>query len=441
MPSGTLIESIRFGYGPRLEDGILPAAGLDPARLLVQLQDPQKPIPREGLTLTHRLALLAEQRALSQAAKMGGPKENPAQKALQALMAEELNDWVWDAVVTPNGFAERLVNFWANRLTVAYKKGPGVGFLGPYREEAIRPYIAGRFADMLEASAWHPAMLEYLDQAASVGPSSELGKKRKRGLNENYAREFLELHSMGRGYDQHDVTELARLFAGMGYDENGPGLDLMRAEPWNKKILGMVFEPGLDEIARLINFVARRPETAQSVAQALAVHFIADQPPADLVDAMAQAYLQHDTALIPVYEVLLNHPAAADPKFQKLRRPQEYMVATMRVLGLGLDQSEGKNRLRVDKQLNTLGQPAFRAPDPDGWPDTAEAWLSAPSLAARLNWAEMLGRRYGEKAEPAALAAIALGAEARETIQAVGRAEQRWEGVAVLLGSPGMMRR
>lgn len=440
MPPASLIELVRFGYGPRPGEGH-DGAGLDPARLLDQLADAAKPIPRKLLTIRDRLDLLAAQRAAAEAVKAGGARVNEAQKTLRALGVEEVSDWIWDAVMAQNGFAERLVNFWANRLTVAWRKGVGAYFLGPYREEAIRPHIAGRYGDMLAASAWHPAMMEYLDQIASIGPDSELGLKRRKGLNENYAREFLELHTMGAGYTQPDVTELARLFAGMQYDTTGTFFDAARAEPGPKVILGESYATGIGEIARLIGTVARRPETAQSVALALARHFIADDPPPDLVEAMAQAYLGGETALMPVYRALLEHPAAHDPIFHKLRSPHEYMVATLRALDLNSDLATGKGWLKAPQALTAMAQSGYRTPGPDGWPDSAEAWATGPALAARLNWGEALARRFGEKADPAAMARAVLGGGEEATILAAGRAEQRWEGVAVLLGAPAFMRR
>lgn len=440
MSPTSLIELVRFGYGPvpgDAPDGSAP----DPARLLAQLDHVQKPISREGLTTRARLALLADQRRASEAVKAGGSKVNPAQKRLRDLHTQEVSDWIWDAVMARQGFAERLVNLWANRLTVSWRKGLGAIFLGPYREEAIRPHIAGRYADMLMASAWHPAMMEYLDQAASIGPLSEVGQNRRRGLNENFAREFLELHSMGSGYSQTDVTELARLFAGMRYDETGVIFDDRRAEPGPKTILNESYGAGADEVARLIATVARRPETAQSVAVTLARHFIADAPPTDMVAAMAAAYLAADTDLVPVYRVMLDHPSAQAPAFVKLRSPHEYMVGSLRALGLTDALAQGKGALKAPQALAAMAQPGYRVPGPDGWPDSADAWATGPALAARLNWGETLARRFGEKADPAALALSALGQDQRPTILAASRAEQRWEGVAVLLGAPAFMRR
>jgi uncharacterized protein (DUF1800 family) len=237
------------------------------------------------------------------------------------------------------GFVERLVNLWSNRLTVASFKG-GSMWIPPYRDEAIRPRIAGRFADMLRAALWHPAMLTYLNQSGSIGPNSDLGQRKGLGLNENLAREFLELHSMGAGYDQRDVTELARLLAGMQADAAGHGMDGRAVEPGPKTILGAQYGEGVPEIDRLVETVARRPETARSVAVLLARHFIADDPPGNLVDDLARLYLAEDGHLPPLYRALLRHPAAHSPVLTKLRSPQEYMAATLRAVGLTGDPAE-----------------------------------------------------------------------------------------------------
>lgn len=437
MATGSLTEFIRFGYGPRPVDRV-EGAGVDADRLLAQLAV-NPPMPRASSA--DRLGLLAENRRAREIAKAGGEKSDTALKALRAGAAKDVDLWLRDAMETDAGFAERLVNFWANRLTMAWRRGPSEYLLGPYRDEAIRPHIGGRFADMLAASAWHPGMLNYLDQAVSVGPNSIYGLEKRRGLNENFAREFLELHSMGRGYSQTDVTELARLFAGMRHDDIGALFDPDRAEPGEKLILGASYGPGKEEIARLIETVALRPETAQSVSYAMAAHFIADTPPEDLVASMAAAYLAGGSDLMPVYRVLLTHAAAAEPQHHKVRNPHEYMVASLRALGATGEDLVGKRRIKLTDPLRRMGQMAFRAPGPDGWPDTGKDWITAPWLAERLAWAEMLSRRFGEEADPAAIARHSLGAGDEETIRAAGRAEQRWEGVAVLIGAPAFMRR
>ena len=343
------------------------------------------------------------------------------------------------------GFVERLVNLWANRLTVSSVGGP-VLFIPPYRDQAIRPHIAGRFPDMLRASLWHPAMLSYLSQTGSVGPNSILGLRKGRGLNENLAREFLELHSMAAGYDQTDVTELARLLAGMRADASTRTMDDRAVEPGKKTILGAVYGEGVREIDRLIETVALRPQTAQSVAVMLARHFLHDDPPADLVDTLRATYLREDGHLPPLYRALLSHPTAQNPTLTKLRSPQEYIAATLRAVGLTGDPDITpvfrKKGLRLSEVIARMGQPIFAPRRPDGWPENAQGWLTPPMLASRLDWAADLARLTGDRADPVAQARAVMGDLASPLLlSAVAGAEQRWEGLAVLLGSPEMMRR
>lgn len=431
----TLLECVRFGFGPRA--GEVPGgARPDPARLIAQLDAPVD-VPT-ALLLPDRLDILRQVRRDQVAMRGRKPELTPATDAARALLATDGRDWITAPARTDQGFRERLVYFWMNRLTVGNRNNDNRYFLLPYRDEAIRPHVAGRFADMLAASAWHPAMLLYLDQAASSGPGSAFGRRRKAGLNENFAREFLELHSMGSGYDQTDVTELARLFTGMTYRrEDGPGFMENRAEPGIKTILDETYGTGPDEIARLIATVARRPETARSVALALARHFLMPQPPADLVDRMTAAYLRADTGLVPVYRVMLDHPAAGDPTLHNMRSPLEYLAATLRALDVPLDEP----KLKLGEQMRRMGQPVFRPDGPDGWPETAEIWISGPGIAARLRWAEMLARSYGQGRDPRVLAPRLLGNAHAHTIRAVAQAEQKWEGLAILLSAPDFMRR
>lgn len=441
----SLLELIRFGYGPKGSGGIAPG-GVDADRLLAQLASPdpgRDRLARPGLA--PRLALLAATRTERDAFKAGGPRTNVALKALQQMQREDTLSWVPEAAAADQGFRERLVNFWANRLTVASTRGDLVYMISPFRDEAVRPHVTGRFADMLLASVWHPAMLLYLDQARSVGPASRYGLRRRVGLNENFARELLELHSMATGYTQADVTEAARLLAGLTVGAEGSSFDAERAEPGQKHILGTSYGEGAAEIARFVEDLAMRPETAASLSRALAGHFLSDIPPEGLVEKMARAYVRSGGDLLTVYRTLAEDPASADPVLQKIRAPHEFVVASLRAFdqtGAISDPAAPKGGVRAEAALDQMGQPVFRPKGPDGWPDTAREWISPPYMVARLDWAERLARLFAERAEPVALAERLLGALAHpDTLLAVAQAEQRWEGVAVLLGSPDFMRR
>jgi len=442
----SLIELIRFGYGAKASATILPGT-LDPDRVLAQLATPDPAadrFARPGLAV--RLQMLGQLRKERAAQKAGGPRVDTALQALRQMQREDTLSWVAQAAASDSGFRERLANFWANRLTVAGTKTELVYLVQPFRDEVVRPHLTGRFADMLLASVWHPAMMLYLDQASSVGPQSPFGLRKHAGLNENFARELLELHTMGAGYSQADVTEAARLLTGLTYTLQGGVFDPDRAEPGAKSVLGQSYGEGADEIARFVEDLALRPQTAHSVALALARHFLADQPPAALVDDMARIYLAADSALLPVCRRLLADPAAFDPVLHKIRSPHEFVVASLRAFDLTgaetIAQGGPKGGFRVEPALTRMGQPIYRPRGPDGWPDSAREWISPPFLVARLDWAERLARLRGGRADPVALAHHVLGDLARpDTLRAVGQAEQRWEGVAVLLGSPDFMRR
>ena len=444
MEPASLLEEIRFGYGPRSGD-TLAADGVDPDRVLVQLtaDDPMGQA-WDRPPLADRFALIAAYNA--QKRTMDGVSPEVA-RALKQTLVDDTATFVGRPAFASAGFVERLANLWANRITISNASGGVVRYVQSFRDEAIRPFVGGNYGDMLRASLWHPGMQFYLTQASSIGPDSIVGKRRARGLNENLAREFLELHSMRVGYTQDDVTQLAMLLAGMASDEKGLRVDLRRVQPGKKVILGQTYtdDDPQAQINRFVAYVARRPETAQNVAFTLARHFIADDPPADLVNALAAAYLTHDGDLPPVYRVLLEHPAARDPERRKLRSPQDYAAATLRLLGLTApDAADTFAKLfrKIPGALAAMGQPPFRALRPDGWPEVSAGWMTPPMMAARVDWAIDLARRAGNRVDPVAMAGAALGPYASPLLmQSVGRAEQRWEGLAVLLGSPEFSRR
>jgi len=440
----SLLELIRFGYGPA-RGQVVQAGGIDPDRLLAQLGAPDPAAQRwDRPTLADRYALLAER---AEERRNGAP-EVSASERMKEIVAQDRISFTVRPAVADLGFVERLVNLFANRLTVASTAGAG-NYVQPFRDEAVRPHIGGRFADMLRSALWHPAMHFYLNQTTSVGPMSSMGLRKGKGLNENLAREFLELHSMGTGYTQTDVTELARLLAGMVQDAKGLRMDTRSIEPGEKIILGQRYGDAdpMAEITRLVEDVARRPETAQSVGRMLARHFIADDPAADLVDHIARAYSRSDGWLPDTYRALLEQGAAQDPVRQKLRSPQEFVAATLRAMGMtgletGLPGLHKNRDFAVPDLLARMGQPVFRARRPDGWPETAPGWMTPPMMAARLDWATDLSRIAGKKADPGAVADAALGDLATPMLhRAVRGAEQRWEGLAVLFGSPDFMRR
>jgi uncharacterized protein (DUF1800 family) len=386
------------------------------------------------------------------------------QNADQALNDEAtraraaINDMAFDAVRhtvargldATDGFRERLVAFWADHFTVVAPDLRAALTAAAMVEEAIRPNLTGSFADMLRAVAIHPAMLAYLDQANSVGPDSVRGRRRNTGLNENYARELLELHTMGSGYDQSDVRQLAEALTGLTFDRRtGEGhYDPRLAEPGAETVLGRSYGgETLDMVNGLLGDLALRPETARHLARKLAVHFVSDDPDPALIDTIAAAWSSRGGALMPVYSALLAHPAAWQPELGKARQPLDFLVAALRALGVSGAEVAGWDERRVRHlildPLAAMGQSWKRPRGPDGWPEEAAAWITPPALSARISWAMKVPailRR--ELPDPADFAITALGPDAPQAVTwAAERAEVLAEGVGIVLASAAFNRR
>lgn len=447
------IAAFRFGYGPA------PGMAATPAALLAGLQGPDAMARAYPVAAGPELAgMLGAADQARQEAKRQKPRDpgldqravaldqaviDASRAALRATLAR--------AVAAPDGLRERLVAFWADHFTVA---APGLHraiLPAAMAEEAIRPNLTASFAEMLTAVALHPAMLTYLDQSFSTGPNSVLGKRKGRGLNENFARELLELHTLGvgAGYGQGDVRELAGLLAGLsGRARQGFDFNPQKAEPGAQVVLGKAYAgETLEAIRAVLGDLARRPETAEHIGRKLAVHFVADLPEAALVQALAAAFRQGEGALMPVYQVLVTHPAAAVPDLAKARQPWDFLVAAFRAIGVSGDEimawPEKHLTRRVVKPLIAMGQPWKQPRGPDGWPEDFAAWITPAGLATRIAWAmgtpETLRRPLPD---PAEVARAAFGGTAPEAVVwAATRAESRAEGIGVVLASPAFNRR
>lgn len=363
---------------------------------------------------------------------------DPDRRALRRAGLDALQRRWQHAVATGTPVFERWTMFWSNHFCVASTKGAMLGMVWPHEREAIRPHATGRFAAMLRAATLHPAMLIYLDNAQSIGPGSRAGRRRERGLNENLARELLELHTLGvhGGYTQADVTELARLLTGWTVTRD----DTMKAvfqpalhEPGPKRVLGRVYPEGPEAVDTLFEDLSRHPSTARFVASKLARHFVADDPPAALVDALAARFVASDGDLGAVARTLFDHDLAwrgdTPPKF---RRPEELLIASHRLLKLPIVRTE-----KLALELAQMGQPAGRAPSPQGWPDRREDWLAPDALYKRVEWAASLAAEHADRADARALAALAWGDDlGTATRRQVERADSGTQALALLLASP-----
>jgi uncharacterized protein (DUF1800 family) len=330
-----------------------------------------------------------------------------ARRRIVALAAAEQRAALTARITTERPFLERLVAFWSNHLCVsAGAKIPVAALAGSYERQVVRPHVLGRFEDMVLASAKHPAMLIYLDNLQSIGPNSRAAKmargRQQRGLNENYARELLELHTLGvdGGYTQADVTELARLLTGWTLDGFGPrqrdGAEMrfqfvpQLHEPGAKTVVGARYNEGVGEGERAVRTLCRHPSTAKFVATKLVTHFVADAPPAAAVDRLAKVFAESGGDLKRVSLALVDLPEAwADGGTRKFRTPQDWIVATLRSFNA---------REIGDPMLQTLRQlrhPLWSPQAPKGFGDTRQEWADPDSLMNRAELARNVARRVG----------------------------------------------
>jgi uncharacterized protein (DUF1800 family) len=352
------------------------------------------------------------------------------------------------AVTTDQPILERLVMFWSNHFCVSAAKGPMVGVLaGAYEREAIRPHVLGRFADMLKAVEQHPAMLVYLDNSQSSGPNSQVGRNRGRGLNENLAREILELHTLGvdGGYQQADVINLARLITGwtvggINQQRVEPGrffFAAARHEPGTFPVLGKRYEGnGVAVGEAALDDLARHPATARHIARKLATHFLGDGPPEGLVARLEASLLNSDGDLSEVSKSLVMAPECWREMPRKVAPPYDFLVSLKR--GLAFNASPGE----VLKMAGALGQPLWRPPSPKGWPDGDGAWMGSSALRERLRITHRLARAIGNTSDPRAVAEDLIGDQLSDrTREAIARAETREQGFELLVMSPEIQRR
>ncbi|MEM1383606.1 MAG: DUF1800 domain-containing protein [Pseudomonadota bacterium] len=446
--SRSTIAAIRFGYGLSA-DAAPPADG---AALLDGLSAAATtPLLAEPTPLRSRLRRLRE---VNQQKKREGDTEEvkAARRQMMRDTRQDLFDHLVQRAEGPSAFFERICAFWSDHFTVS-ARGPLQRHLAPaYEPETIRPNVMGRFEDMLIAVTRSPMMLHYLDQGLSIGPGSRVGKRRGRGLNENFARELLELHTLGVDgpYTQDDVRQLAELLTGFSIDRRKGGFVYRPniAEPGPETVLGRSYgggRPRVDQVDRALTDLAHHPVTARHLARKLAVHFTADNPDPKLIAHLERVWTDTGGDLPQVYAALVEHPASWATFGAKVKKPAEFVVSVLcatrlhRAIG-----RTNKGRHDILTALRELNQPLFAAPGPDGWPEAAEAWITPQGLAARLAFASTVGHQLARDrtADPRDFARMALGDTLRDdTAFAVGAAPDRWEGFALALASPEFNRR
>jgi uncharacterized protein (DUF1800 family) len=468
------IAANRFGLGARPGE-LAVIGGSGPDWLRAQLEGPAPEITGDGLqssasTLTQIYDLrrtIGAERMRTAGADDGGGNAAGSAAAVRAfqklpqlirpIYLAEAGARFRQSVSTDRPFVERLAQFWSNHFAVSVDKGVLPALAGSYEREAIRPHVLGSFSDLLLATERHPAMLLYLDNQMSMGPDSRAARNierrnpgRRPGINENLARETMELHTVGvdGGYTQADVTAFSRVLTGWsiagpdGWRAGAqPGTFLFRAamhEPGSQVVMGKRYpDTGYDQGVAVLRDLASRPATARFIATKLARHFIADDPPALAVDRMAAAFSASGGDLPTLYRALIDSPEAWEQPVAKYKSPSDFIVSSFRGLPLPV---------RADKApvglFQLLGQRIWCPGSPAGWPDRSADWDGASELLKRIEWADAVAQRVGSRRDARELAPQMLGGTlTAATREAVAHAESAAQAVALLLASPEFMRR
>jgi uncharacterized protein (DUF1800 family) len=468
------IAANRFGLGAR--PGELDRIGNAGEWLLEQLRGTPPALTAGGLKPSSQtLSQVIELRRQAEEERKDIRKDGGDEAALKAVAfklpsvyrpvyTDEIAARFAHAVTTDRPFLERLTQFWTNHFAVSIDKIAVLGLAGAMEREAIRPHVTGNFADLLLAVEKHPAMLLYLDNAQSIGPNSKIaqlaGRRangRKIGINENLAREILELHTLGvnGGYSQTDVTTFAQAISGwsiggrsenrrlekLGFPTGNPGEFFFREalhEPGAKTLLGKRYsEDGLRQGEVVLKDLALKPATARHVCTKLARHFIADDPPPAAVDRLTKAWLDSRAHLPAVYKALVESPEAWAQPSPKFKTPIDYIYSSYRALDIPVPPER-----RALAPFEALGQRSLMPGSPAGWPDTSADWDGPSALLKRIAWADVVAQRLGSQRNARELAPQLLGASlSGETAQAIARAESGSQALTLLLASPEFMRR
>lgn len=474
MTNAVAIAANRFGLGMRTDNR---PAGKAAEWLHAQM-DRYDPRPSAIAALPNRATLiqsLQELRTLQREkkAEAANKDEMAAQaekalgnyrKALRDHYSEAVEARLQVALSTSTDFAERLVHFWSNHFAISIDKIQITAMAGNYEFDAIRPHVFGKFGDLLKSAVKHPTMLLYLDQAQSIGPDSMLAKRvnaRRNldlGLNENLAREILELHTLGvrTVYTQEDVTEFARALTGHTITglARGPVARLVDGnksagetvfveaihQPGTRRVIGRSYaQSGAAQADAILAFLATHPATAKHIATKLATHFVSDNPPASLIAKLEADFLKTGGDLKSLYRTLLNAPEAWLAGQPKFKSPWEWTVSALRALNL---KQPGQNKQGPAGLFVQMGQPIWRPGSPAGFGDQTKDWAGPAALMRRVETAGRLARLAGNRVDARQLApAILPGTLDPRTSEHIARAESPEQGLALLLVAPEFLRR
>ena len=430
MQTSAIQAVLRFGLGQRGTE----AAPADPESWLANqiTGGDTAQFPATLPTVSDGLILLREQNKL---------QLPPDQSFIQPIFRLDVQAQTTELLTSAAPFRERLVWFWANHFTVSTRQGGTAATVGPYVREAIRPNVTNPFFAILLSVMRHPAMLMYLENDSSIGPNSPIGLRTGLGLNENLARECMELHTLSpaSGYTQQDVTEFAKILTGWSIDRKAtqPGFIFREAahEPGSKTVMGRTFPPGEAGGLMALDFLANHPATHQHLATQLVQHFVADSPPPDAVRTVAGVLRDSQGDLGAAALAVTKLPSAWTP-MTKFRTPQDFAVASLRLLDL-----PEAERPPMGNVFAGLGQPIWGAPLPNGWSDLAADWASPDGMMRRIDWSYGLAGHAGQL-DPVTLADAALGPLlSSATATQIKRAGSRREALTLLYTSPEFQRR
>ena len=456
----------RLAFGPTLEQSYyVKQIGIE--RYIAEQLDPGS-IP-EPAELRYRLAQLETlklnpvqlRQLYGPLPRLRGFKPNPelekAQRDRARLILQDTTEArLLRAVLSRRQLQEVMVDFWFNHFNVFSGKGLDDVWIGNYEQQAIRPFALGRFRDLLFATTKHPAMLVYLDNTLSTAPGSPGARGKQKGLNENFAREVMELHTLGAdgGYTQEDVITLARILTGWSvnpadtraYPEYAAVFEGARHDYSPKTFLGHALKSrGKAEGEEALEILARSAATAHHIGFELAQYFVADDPPAALVDPLAKRFLEADGDIREVLKILFASREFWDSFGQKYKTPYQFVVSAVRAAGVPVG-----NVRPLLGVMDQLGMPLYGCPTPDGYKNTEDAWLSPDATTRRIGFATALARGelplYGANGAGTArpvdatpLQALFDSTMTDSTRRAVIEAPQRLRA-ALILGSPDFMR-
>lgn len=455
----SFIAMNRFGLGAHLGD----KSPGDPKAWLIGQFNTYEPKPAAMADLPPSSEIFvtyredsADIRAMPEAQRAQARQE--LRKRGSKLYESEIEARTLAAVTSQAPFVERLAHFWANHFALSADEPIITALAGSFEREAIRPHVLGRFEDMLLAVEQHPGMLLYLNQNRSIGPNSLRAKRvaekdpsHKLGINENLAREILELHTLGvrTGYNQKDVTQFAFAMTGWtiagqdGNEDAQAGTFEFRPqlhEPGPRPILGKTYDQqGEDQAEAVLRDVARSKATATHIATKLARHFASDSPPPSLVDRLQSAFLKSGGDLPTVYRALVNSPETWEAGSRKFKTPWEWSVSALRAIGAPPEQITKTN---ITDTIKQLGQPLWRPQSPAGYDDVAASWVAPDALVRRVEVAQRMARKADPTLDARAAASALLGPSlSKTTATEIARAESPATAIALLLVSPEFQRR